>query len=303
MKGRLLSMIFVTGATGLTGKYLLNLLDKDKEIDNQKVVLFVRKTSDITEINNKGFLIEYGDITDKESLHKALADKEIDTLIHIVQLRYAPIIVDLANQFNVKRLIIVGTTGMFSKYQVYSEEYKRAEAYIHSNSKVPFVILRPTMIYGDHNDRNMNKLLRFMNKYRFFPVFGSGKSMMQPIYYKDLAKAIYDVYKRKELINVSFNLAGKEPISYKNLLQTAGKALGKKIYIVRIPYFLAFSIVGLYNLISSKPKIKLEQIRRLNEDKMFDYSEAKKAFGFDPIDFGSGIQYQIKNMKERGYLK
>lgn len=301
-RGDFFEMIFVTGATGLTGKYLLQLFDRDAELENKNIVLFVRKTSDLSGLMDKGYFIEYGDITDKASLQNAMAGKEIDTLIHIVQLRYAPTIVDLANQFNVKRLIIIGTTGMFSKYQTYSEEYIKAESYIKKHSKVPYVILRPTMIYGDSKDRNMNKLLRFMNKYRFFPIFGSGKGMMQPIYYKDLATAIYDVYKHRDLSNVAFNLAGKEPLTYKQLLQKAGKALGKKVYVVRIPYFIAFSLIGFYNLLSPKPKIKLEQIRRLNEDKVFDYSEAKRAFNFDPIDFDTGIQFQVRDMKVEGHL-
>jgi nucleoside-diphosphate-sugar epimerase len=287
-------MILITGATGLTGMYLLKLFDNDPMIDKGKIRLFVRKTSNIEHFKEKGLEIAYGDITDKQAIMKA--SEGVETIIHIVQMRHSPTMVDIANENHIKRLIIVGTAGIYSKYRQYSDEYKKAENYIHEKCLVPYVILRPTMIYGESNDKNMNKLLRFMDKFRFFPVFGSGQGLMQPIYYQDLAKALFQVYKTLHIQNKDYNLAGKYPLTYNEILNKAAKALGKKVFIIRIPYGISELVVGVYNQLSKNPKLKLEQIRRLNEDKHFDYSEAAKDFGFDPVDFEEGIQKQVESM-------
>jgi uncharacterized protein YbjT (DUF2867 family) len=287
-------MILITGATGLIGRALLELFDHDDSIENNRIILYVRKTSDITGLKEKGFNISYGDMSDKEALLEAIAN--VDTIIHIVQMRYSPTIVDVAIQNRMKRLIIVGTTGVFSKYQYYASDYKRAEEYIVKNCTVPYVVLRPTMIYGANTDKNMNELLKFIRKFHFFPMFGSGSAKMQPIYYKDLAQALFDIYKNPELKNKFYNLAGKNALTYYELLKIASEELNRKVWIIKIPFWLATSFVRIYNKLSRNPKVRLEQVRRLNEDKAFNYSNAYTDFGFNPLEFKDGIKRQIESM-------
>lgn len=284
----------ITGSTGLVGRDLLNLLSKDKSLKDEPIRLLVRKNSNISGLENMGFDLWYGNIENKESLLEAA--KGVDTIIHIVQMRYSPIVVDVANNVNAKRLIIVGTTGIYSNYRLYSAEYEKAEEYIENECQVPYVILRPTMIYGSSKDKNVHKLVNFMNKYHFFPIFGNGKGKMQPIYYKDLSRALYFVYKKEEISNESYNLAGKNELEYRELLKITADELNKKVIILKIPYFITKILVYFYNKVFKKPKIKLEQVKRLTEDKVFDYSKAEKEFGFKPISFQEGIRKQIKSM-------
>ncbi|UOQ45398.1 NAD(P)H-binding protein [Halobacillus salinarum] len=284
----------ITGATGLIGRDLLNLLYGNGQLENQNFRLFVRETSDVTNLKKMGFELFYGDIDNKDSLLKAT--KDVDVIIHIVQMRYSPKVVDVANENNVKRIIIIGTTGVFSKYKMYSEEYKECEEYIKSHSKVPYVILRPTMIYGSKKDKNVHKLVEFMNKYRFFPVFGDGKGKMQPIYYQDLSNAIYSVYNDQSIVNNAFNLAGKNQLKYEDLLIVTANQLKKKVLIIKIPLPISILLVSIYNKLSKKPKLKLEQVKRISEDKIFDYSNAETQFNFSPISFEEGIKKQIHSM-------
>ena len=286
--------VLITGATGLVGSDLLDILEKENDLENNEVRLLVRNTSNVEGLLKKGFNLYYGDIEDKDSIIKA-ADG-IDIIIHIVQMRYSPTIVDIAHEVGAKRLIIIGTTGIYSQYRLYSSEYKDAEEYIYNNCNVPYVILRPTMIYGSERDKNVHKLVNFMKKFKFFPVFGPGKGKMQPIYYKDLSYAIYQVYKRDNLINESYNIAGKNQLEYQEILRETSKALGQKVFILKIPFKVATTIVSIYNKFSKKPKLKLEQVRRLNEDKVFDYSESSVAFDFNPITFEEGIKKQVNSM-------
>jgi len=43
--------------------------------------------------------------------------------------------------------------------------------------------------------------------------------------------------------------------------------------------------------------IKAEQVLRLNEDKNFDYSDAKDDFGYNPISFSEGIRIEIEEIR------
>ncbi|WP_059106091.1 NAD-dependent epimerase/dehydratase family protein [Shouchella shacheensis] len=287
-------MILVTGGTGLIGQQFLELIDKDMSIANEQVICLVRETSDLSYIEDKGFQHVVGDITDKERLLQV--SKGVDSIVHIVQMRYSPTIIDVANTRSVSKLLIIGTTGVFSDYPKYSDEYKVAEEYIEKNCRVPYIIFRPTMIYGEKNDKNMNKLIRFIDRFGFFPVFGKGEGLMQPIYYKDISKVLYTALNRDSLPSKGYNIAGKTRHEYQELLRIVGEQLGKKVHVIKIPYRLSTALVGGYNKVSKNPKLKLEQLRRLREDKVFDYEPAATEYDFDPIGFQEGIKHQIKSM-------
>ena len=48
--------------------------------------------------------------------------------------------------------------------------------------------------------------------------------------------------------------------------------------------------------------VKAEQILRLNEDKVFDFSKAHDEFGYSPISFEEGIGHEIEAMRLAGLI-
>ena len=160
-------------------------------------------------------------------------------------------------------------------------------------------ILNSTMIYGTIRDINMSRLIRFMDRYKFFPIFGNGENYMQPIYIEDLGNAYFDVIKfKKKTFNKKYTLAGKEPIKYIDILKKIEKKLNKKIFFVRIPLKLSIFIIKICEIIFfGKLNINASQVTRLSEDKIYNYSNAEKDFHFKPKNFEEGINIQIKNYK------
>ena len=157
-------------------------------------------------------------------------------------------------------------------------------------------ILRPTMIYG-RNDINISKLIKFMKKFKFFPIFGSGKNFMQPIYVEDLSESYFSVIKfKKKTFNKSYNLPGKKPIRYIDLLKTIEKKLNEKIYFFNLPILLSIFLVKIFQIVFfGKIPVNTSQVKRLTEDKTFDYTGARKDFSFNPRSFEEGIEIQINN--------
>ena len=81
-------------------------------------------------------------------------------------------------------------------------------------------ILISSMVYGTSRDINMSRLIKFMDTFKIFPIFGDGQNYMQPIYIEDLADAYYNVIKFKEqTFNKRYILAGKEPLKYNSILK------------------------------------------------------------------------------------
>jgi nucleoside-diphosphate-sugar epimerase len=81
-----------------------------------------------------------------------------------------------------------------------------------------YTILRPSMIYGADRDRNMIKLLKYLSKWPVFPIFGSGKGLMQPVFVQDLADGIVTAILNPELTRwKEYNLCGPAVIPYIDL--------------------------------------------------------------------------------------
>jgi nucleoside-diphosphate-sugar epimerase len=189
---------------------------------------------------------------------------------------------------------------MYSQYQKYASEYIEIEQKI-KKSGLDYTIIRPTMIYGNHHDKNIHKLVKIVNRFPIVPIVGAGDSLMQPIYAKDLADVIAAAALSDASIRKEYNVAGKEPITYKNLIEEIARALGKKRLFLSVPYSLCLACGYLGDLIPNG-LVNLERIQRLKEDKAFDYSLARDELGFSPRSFQEGIVLEIQALREAGVI-
>ena len=87
------------------------------------------------------------------------------------------------------------------------------------NSNLNWTILRPTMIFGSPKDRNMIKLINWIDKVPFIPIFGKGDNYQQPVYVKDLAWSIVEIIENENTFNEIFNLSGPEPLTFKEIIK------------------------------------------------------------------------------------
>ncbi|MEH7521658.1 NAD-dependent epimerase/dehydratase family protein [Bacillus sp. JJ1503] len=291
-------MLFVTGITGHTGKWFLERLIKENY--QGKIRCLVRENSNTDQIDRSGLDIEkvYGNLEDNKCLEKLMSG--VETVVHISTILYSNNVINAAITNNVKWTILVHTTGRFSKYKSASEEYiKIEEGLLEKRDKIGITVLRPTMIYGSSRDRNMYKLVDYLYRHKFFPMFGQGGNLMQPVHAKDLGNAYYNVLINKDkTFNKEYNLSGKDPIKYIDLVRCVSKALKRKNTIVKIPLWFSILSAKIYNALDKRAIISVEQVLRMQEDKAFSYVEASKDFEYSPLSFEDGIKGEVEE-----YLK
>lgn len=291
-------MLFITGVTGLTGRFLIDCLREAGYIG--PIRCLVREHSDVSWIRDKDNTELYlGDVSNVKSLKVGL--KGIEGVIHLVNIRFSPQIIEACHSAKVKRVIIVSTTGIYSKYRECSEEYKSLEKTI-IESGLDYTIIRPTMIYGNQRDKNIHRLIMIIDKFPVIPVVGDGTGLMQPIYARDLARAIAEAYVRPVSIGKAYNVAGKNPIKYIEILKLIADKLRKRRLFVKIPYSISLLAGYIGGLLNSK-LIDVEKVKRVREDKVFDYSDAVRDLDFSPISFEEGIQLEINALREVGLIR
>jgi len=151
------------------------------------------------------------------------------------------------------------------------------------------------MIYGSPRDRNMWRLIRFIHYSPVVPVFGDGNSLQQPIYVGDVAQAILSCLCNDQTIGKSYNIAGKSPLTYNQVIDTIAGQMNKHLWKIHIPSGLVVSLLKFFERIHVPFPIKAEQVLRLNENKDFNYEEARRDFGFTPLSFEQGIKLELES--------
>lgn len=289
-------MILVTGITGLTGRFLLKALRTEGY--QGRIRCLVRDSSDVSWMDDDNFELVVGDVNSYNSLVEALAGTT--AVIHLVNIRSSPQVIQACYATGVKRAIFVNTTGIFSRYQQYAAEYQRLEAAM-LNCTLDYTIIRPTMIYGNYQDKNIHKLVKIVNKYPIVPVLGGGYGLMQPIYAGDLATVIARALQNKVSINKTYNVAGKEPIRFKDMMHMISRELGKRRLFITVPYFMALA-AGYIGEVIPNGLIDVERVKRLQEEKVFSYAEAYKDLAFSPLSFEQGVILEVESLQNAGII-
>jgi nucleoside-diphosphate-sugar epimerase len=286
--------VLMTGATGNTGSFVVNLLRQRHP--QLEVVALVRPGRDVSALRTSGLSTLELDFQQPQILFPHL--RSSDVLLSIANLRFARTLLPVFAQAGARRAFCVTTTAVFSTFHSYSALYREIESELQTHG-VDVTLLRPSMIYGNERDYNMHKLLRVLSKTPVFPVFGSGEALMQPVHVEDLAAGIVAALERDA--GGAFNLAGPTGISYNRVLRDCVEALGRKVAFMRVPHGGVAALVKILQGIPGFP-VQHEQVMRLLEDKAFDIEPARQQLAYSPRDFRVGIQDEVHRLRQVGVI-
>lgn len=284
--------ILLTGATGFTGSYILPLLLNE----DWNVTCFVRPTSDVSALPLDKIELKYGDLDDLESLR--LAMKGVDILVNVASLGFghAENIITAAQEAGLKRGIFFSTTSIFTTLNPDSKSIRLGAEKLIKESRIPYTIIRPTMIYGSSRDRNLCKFIRFINKSPVFPVFGTGEYKLQPVFVEDLGLAVVSILSTERTLNKAYNLSGGSELTLNEFILQIAAALGKKVRLFHLPPGPFIKFLTFLERTPLKLPLKSEQIERFNEDKNFSYQKAREDFGYSPRSFSKGLELELMEM-------
>lgn len=282
--------VFVTGGTGFTGSYVVPLLLKN----GFQVRCLYRPESNRFVLPQPDIDWALGDVADSETL--AAAMRGTDALVNVASLGFghADSILRAANDAGIQRAVFVSTTAIFTQLNAKSKTVRLAAEAAIETSGLQYTILRPTMIYGSPRDRNMWRLIRLMRYSPIVPVFGDGNYLQQPIYVGDVAQAIVSSLCSDQTLGKSYNIAGKHPLTYNQVIDTIAGLLNKRAWKLHIPSTPVVGLLKFFERLHIPFPIKAEQVLRLNENKNFSYEAAQIDFGFSPHSFEDGIRQELQ---------
>jgi uncharacterized protein YbjT (DUF2867 family) len=219
-----------------------------------------------------------------------------DTLLHIVGIHTSPRVVDCAIRAGIRRIVVVHTTGVYSRYKSAGEDYRRIDADVTrlcAETGVLLTILRPTMIYGGLDDENVCKFIAMMDRLPVMPVVSGARFARQPVHRRDLGRAYADALLCEAAAGKDYVLSGKSPIDLRDMLRVIAGSLGKPARFVSVPYWFAIAGAwGLYFVSLTRVDYR-EKVQRLVEPRAYPHDDATMDFGYDPVDFETGVKDEV----------
>jgi uncharacterized protein YbjT (DUF2867 family) len=290
-----MARVLVTGATGFTGRYVVRRLSEA----GYRVTAFVRAGSarGAVEPFVEGFAV--GDLGDPGSLGRALRGH--DVLVNVASLGFghASGVVEAAREASVGRAVYFSTTSLFTTLPAPSRSVRQQAEDAIRASDTPWTIVRPTMIYGDPGDRNLIRLIRWVDRWKAVPVFGPGTYLLQPVHADDLARAVVAAIGPGATVGKAYNLSGGTALSYNDLVRLVGELLGRRPRLMHLPVSVSLAAVDVARKLPLGPRFSREQVLRLNEDKAFPHEDAARDLGYRPLALRDGLEREVA-MHRRG---
>ena len=293
--------VLVTGVTGKSGMFFYKeLCQHAEELADYEFSFVVRNKEKAEALLNCSKLNQrllIGSLADKDFVSEMYRGG-VKILLHIASIQYSERLVKAAVEVGVERLILVHTTGIYSKYKAAGEGYRQIEAKIGEMVKgkgIQLTYLRPTMIYGSLRDNNVCIFMKMVDKLRLFPVVSGAKYELQPVWCGDLGKAYYQVLVNPETATKEgYNLSGGRPIQLIDMFKTMAQQLGVKNTFVSVPFPIAYGLAWVLYLATLGKKDFREKVQRLVEPRTFDHTDATHDFGYRPLPFEEGVKAEVE---------
>jgi NADH dehydrogenase len=236
----------VTGAFGFSGRYIARrLLDAGRQV--------ITLTNSTNRLNPFGETISVYPLSfDRpDRLENYLTGVSVLYNTYFVRFNYggkisfsyreavrnSGILFQAAKRAGVRRVVHISITNPSENSDL---EYFRSKALIErllTDSGLSYSILRPAVLFGDEGIL-INNIAWLLRRFPVFGVFGDGNYRLRPIYVDDLARLA--VEKGKETENSLMDAVGPEIFTYRELVETIGRAIGKPRPIISIPPLIGF---------------------------------------------------------------
>lgn len=194
----------------------------------------------------------------------------------------------------VRHLVAVSSTSKFTKIDSADASERRlaesldtAEKHIRAWGEargIRVFILRTTMIYDGIHDANVAAIAGFVRRFGWYPVLAPASGLRQPIHARDVAAACISAL-TWNLPSADYNISGGEILTYRRMVERVFETLGLRPRIPSLPSILLRCGVPFLRLVPRFRHLSFSMFQRMNNDLVFDHSEAARDLDFRPGSF------------------
>lgn len=190
--------------------------------------------------------------------------------------------------YKVPYLVHISSSVVESSAKDFYTNSKKEQEKLVLSSGISCPILRPTLMFGWFDRKHLGWLSRFMKKVPVFPVPGNGRFMRQPLYVGDFCEVIIGCIESNVKSGV-YNISGHEQVDYIDIIREIRSATGSRVPILKIPYFLFYTLIWLWSLFDKNPPFTTQQLAALIAKDEFEVTDWPDMFGVTLTPFKVAI--------------
>jgi uncharacterized protein YbjT (DUF2867 family) len=142
------------------------------------------------------------------------------------------------------------------------------------------------------DDAFLTTILRLLRTLPAYPLFGDGRTRLQPVYVDDVAAAIAQILRQTQRPYPIYELAGPRVYSYEELLRTISRTAGLQPRLVPMPFVVWDAVAGLAKILP-RPPLTRNQVELMQIDTTA--SDGRPGFGLLGISPRS-LEEELKAM-------
>jgi uncharacterized protein YbjT (DUF2867 family) len=263
-----MSCVTVFGGTGFVGRRIVHHL----RASGTGVRIVSRHRG---QVEDDGIEQVVADAHDERSVEAAVAgaDGVVNAIslyvehgsdtFHSVHVEAAGNIAKAAKQAGIGRLLhISGIGANAASPSPYIRSRGEGEAAVRT-AFPSAVIVRPAVMFAP-DDAFLSTILRLVRSLPAYPMFGDGRTRLQPVYADDVASATAQILRQSQKPYPVYELAGPRVYSYEELLRTVARIAGMRPVLMKMPYGVWDALAGLAEMLPQPPltrnQVELMQI-------------------------------------------
>jgi len=156
------------------------------------------------------------------------------------------------------------------------------------------VFVRPAVIFGP-DDAFLTTILKLLRQLPIHPMFGRGRTRLQPAYVEDVAEAVARVMGQAETPLTIFEFGGPSLYSYEQLLRAVAHQAGLAPILIPIPFAVWHALAWAFEILPDPPltrnQVELMQIDTVSSPEMPGFVE----LGISPRSVEAILQRMLSN--------
>lgn len=321
----------VTGSSGFIGSHLVTaLIEKGWD-----VYALIRDATDTSWLEKQKVRLVKGEYSDMDALKKAVPG--MDYIFHVGAVIYGddwePFyktnvkgtenILSACAEVNpgLKKFIFcssIGASGSSVKGRLKTEEDECRPFSLYGKSKLeaekivreysshfPVVIIRPPSVLGPRQ-RELKTILLTIKK-GIVPQLGNGDKQTCIVFVEDVVSALILAAEKDEADNQVYFVTNNQTYSWREMLNTAAKIMGKKC-VIKIPYHLVYLIAlisaGAAKVFGTKKIVNLiDVVESRRRYWLYSSKKIQKELGFSPhFTYEEGVRRIIDWYRKEGVI-
>ncbi len=288
--------VLVTGASGLIGRRLVPRLLRS----GIAVTAFVRTPGSLGALGGGALTVAAGVVEDRDAVcraavgchavvHLANASGVVDEArVHAVNVEGTEHVLAAARAAGARRVVFTSTVSAArERLGPYGRSKRLAEERVRS-AGIPFVILRPSLVYGGGETGLVGALVRWLRSLPVMPVIGDGRIAIDPVHVDDLCGVIEACLVRDDVLGQTYDVLGPDRVTLDEFLHRLGDVLGVRRPLLHLPARASLLLAHVLGSVMAHPPLTVDNVLGLTSPARVDRDATVRDFpiAWTPLDVG-----------------